>query len=486
MNLLDVVDLHARHLGTKRALSDDMGNATYAELAEAVAGTAGSLQAQGVHPGDVVAVMCDPSIPAVVAILAVQKLGAVAAPVNLRLSASEISAYVQRIDAALVIADRALGDQTPAVITLAGAVAPGTIRERMGMPYRAPIAVATPEGAAAMAFPTGGTTGLPKAALWSGRGLRDIVVSNSVNLEVRRSDVELYISSLAHLTIVTGLFPTLYMGATTHLMSRFDAAAAAGLFETLAPSRMFATPTALSRMLEQLGDKTQRGRDIRITYGAARNTADLRRRTLEVLPQARLITGYGATEFGPVTRLYPEDPEADLAGVLGHPVPGASVRVVGSDGAEIRPGETGELLVRSPWQMIGYMGDEDPFTVDGFIRSGDLGWVNDNGCFFLNGRSKDLIKTGGENVYPNEVEDVIQSHAAVADAGVYGMDDDVWGERVEAAVVLRSPLDAARLREYCSERLAGFKVPKHFRFVDALPLTANMKLDRRRLRQDAR
>ena len=138
--------------------------------------------------------------------------------------------------------------------------------------------------------------------------------------------------------------------------------------------------------------------------------------------------------------------------------------------------------------MIGYLGStEEPWSADGSIRSGDLGWVGPDGGLFLSGRSKEVIKTGGENVYPNEVETVLQQHPAVADVGVYGMNDETWGERVEVAVVLQAgaEVDSGLLRQFASEHLAGYKVPKVVRYVDAIPYTPNMKLDRRRLQAEA-
>src|SRR5581483_5278515 len=124
-----------------------------------------------------------------------------------------------------------------------------------------------------------------------------------------------------------------------------------------------------------------------------------------------------------------------LPGALGRPVAEARISVVDDHGREVPPGQVGELLVTAPWQMTGYLGSADGrFSPDGAIHSGDLGWMDPGGCFFLSGRSKEVIKSGGENVFPTEVEDVLQEHPAVADVGIYGMDDEQWGERVEAAV----------------------------------------------------
>jgi fatty-acyl-CoA synthase len=160
----------------------------------------------------------------------------------------------------------------------------------------------------------------------------------------------------------------------------------------------------------------------------------------------------------------------------------------GPDGRHLGPGEVGELLISVPWHILGYLGtQETPWATDGSVHLGDLGWTGPDGCVFISGRSKDMIKTGGENVFPGEVESVIQAHPGVADTGVYGMPDETWGERVEAAIMLRdgATLDVAEMRAFCAARLAGYKVPKVFRLVPLIPYTPNLKLDRRRLQADA-
>lgn len=493
MNLLDVLATHARQSPARTALVDGLGRVTYGELWHAVKAVASDLRARGVSFGDVVALAAEPTAPGVALLLGIIAAGATAAPLNTRLSQNEIRDYLGRVDPALVAADSASEAVLPGEsVVFSADRRGGSLLRRLGV---APAASADlPEcsdSEPAVALPTGGTTGVPKAALWSRRGISEITVSNCIHLGVRAADRELYISPLFHVTIVAGLLPTLYVGGSVRLLGRFDADLAAAAFRDWRPTRMLTTPTAFRRLVDLLPDSEGLSfSPLAVVYGASRNAPDFRETVLRKLPAARLITGYGATEFGPVARLFPDDEQAGINGAIGRPVAGALVAVgQESDGTAASLGDIGELHVRAPWQMIGYLGStENPLTPDGFIRSGDLGWRDETGCLHLSGRSKEMIKTGGENVFPNEVEDVLQQHAGVVDVGVFGVDDDVWGERVEAAIVLApgAAADPEVLRSFCSERLAGFKVPKRFVFVESIPYTANMKLDRRRLRADVR
>lgn len=490
MDLLGVLETHARQSPDRTALVDEQERVSYGELWDGVRSVAAHLLGLGIGTGNVVALAAEPTAPGIALLLGIIAAGATAAPLNIRLSANELSDYLRRVTPDLVLVDPPSEHVAPRGLLFEKINGRGSLLQRLGLPVATTAELpARAESAPAVALPTGGTTGIPKAALWSRRGLSEIVASNCIHLGVRAADRELYISPLFHVTIVAGFLPSLYMGASVHLLGRFDADTAASTFCRWRPTRMLSTPTAFSRLIASLPPSGEAiAGPLSVVYGASRSAPDFRETVLRKLPAARLITGYGATEYGPVARLFPEDEQYGISGAVGRPVAGALVRIIKqSDGTLALPGEIGELDVRAPWQMIGYIGtSENPFTADGSIRSGDLGWYDETGCLHLSGRLKEMIKSGGENVFPNEVEDVLQQHPAVLDVGVFGVDDDVWGERVEAAVVLVPgyAADPESLKTFCSERLAGFKVPKRFVFVESVPYTANMKLDRRRLQAE--
>jgi fatty-acyl-CoA synthase len=490
VRLLSALSGHAAQLAAKPAIIDNFGSVSYGELDVVTAKVAGMLASRGVRAGDVVALAIEPTAPGMALMLATMRLGAVAAPLNTRLAPPEIAAYLRLISPMLTLADPAAGVTPEGAHVFSHLDAPLPLADRLEVREVSPVGPPViADDAGAIALPTGGTTGLPKAALWSRYGLSETTISNCIHLGVGRHDRELYISPLFHIAIVAGLLPTLYAGGTVRMLGRFAADPAAALFDEFKPTRMWSTPVAFTRILDRLPDDGQRaGRPFTLTYGASRNPSEFRQQVRAKLPGARLITGYGSTETGPVARLYDEDPQAAQTGAIGHPVAEARIVAAGPDGRPVPPGEVGDLLISVPWHIIGYLGtDETPWAKDGSVALGDLGRTGPDGCFFISGRSKEMIKTGGENVFPGEVEAVIATHAAVEDTGVYGMPDETWGERVEAAIMVRdgAELDVAELRAFCAARLAGYKVPKVFRLVPRIPYTPNLKLDRRRLQGDA-
>jgi acyl-CoA synthetase (AMP-forming)/AMP-acid ligase II len=211
---------------------------------------------------------------------------------------------------------------------------------------------------------------------------------------------------------------------------------------------------------------------------------------LRDFPNARIRAGFGATELGSVIGFDHEDLLAGRFRGVGRPLPGATVKVVTEDGTEAAPGQVGELVVSCPWQAHGYFGlpeaTAETFQSDG-VHLGDLATRTDDGWLAIVGRKKEMIISGGENVFPREVEEVVLGHPAVADAIVYGMPDEFWGERVEVAVVPVPGADitADVLRRHCRDHLAGFKIPKTVRSLSSIPLTPNNKPDRRAVRAAA-
>jgi fatty-acyl-CoA synthase len=491
VKLLDAIERHSRLLGDRAALVDDHGGASYRELQGAISHVARELHRRGITAGDVVALSIEPTAPGVALLLGTIAAGAVAAPINVRLSPAEIATYLDMLSPALTLTDPASPVQFDGALTFPNLNDTASFADRFGASLSDPARLPEiPDHAPSVAMPTGGTTGLPKAALWSRAGLSDITISNCIHTKVDRNDYELYISPLFHITIITGLLPTLYVGGTVRMMGKFDPDRAAELFQTSPPTRIMTTPTAFTWILERLPhSEALASHEMVVIYGAASNSPDFRKRVHEKLPRAELITGYGATEHGPVVRLYSTDPEADRPGALGRPVAGVDILVVDPEsGLALEDGQVGELHVLAPWQLIGYLGSTDsPFSSRGYVRSGDIGARDPDGCLFLAGRSKEIIKTGGENVFPIEVERVLHLHPDITDVGVYGVNDEVWGERVEAALVVTgsTELNPEDLKAFCGEQLAGYKIPKRFRFVPAIPYTPNMKIDRRQLVRDA-
>ena len=227
-----------------------------------------------------------------------------------------------------------------------------------------------------------------------------------------------------------------------------------------------------------------------IRLGSMAANPDFVAEVMEHYPEATVRTGYGATEFGPLIGVEHADILAGRITGIGRPHPGAEVRILRPDGSETEPGEVGEFVVRATWQSRGYWGRPDEtaatYRPEG-IHIGDLGFVDEDGWFTISGRLKEMIISGGENVFPAEVEDVIRKHPRVRDVIVYGMPDETWGERVEAGIVPGDdePVELEELREFARAKLAGYKLPKTMRMLDEVPLTTVQKPDRRAAREQA-
>ena len=224
-------------------------------------------------------------------------------------------------------------------------------------------------------------------------------------------------------------------------------------------------------------------------YGAAPMPLPLLRRALETLPTVRFVQVYGQTEVsGVATTLDPDDhrgPDADRRLLsAGRPVPGVGLRIADiATGEEVPAGEEGEIWLHTDQRMTGYLNRPEATSetiVDGWVRTGDIGRVDADGYVYVEDRLKDMIITGGENVYGPEVERVLLAHPAVTDAAIIGVPDDIWGESILAIVV--SDGDAGDIQRFCREQLAGYKCPKQVRFVDALPRNASGKILKRELR----
>jgi fatty-acyl-CoA synthase len=491
MTVPRVLDGHGRYLGARAALVEDSGVTTYAQLDADGRRVAAALRALGVQPGQRVGIALGTSAAYVAAVLGTLRAGAIAAPLNTRLAAPELAEYLRRVEPALVL-DDGTGAAPPPRVQCVDCDPHEPLRSlcaAAGLDRDAAWdGVPSSSADGAIAFPTGGTTGLPKAAVWSHGGLGNALVSACMHLGTGRADTELFFSPMYHLTIVTGLLAVLYAGATVRLLPRFDEDAVVRVLRAERVTRFFGTPVVIERILAaggaQIGTQTQLRS---VVFGASRSGPDFPARLAAAFPGVALMTGYGATEFGAVTRVWPDEVLDPGCGV-GRPVAGVELTVRDPGGACVDGGVTGEVAVRSPMAMSGYLGTESPRMVDGdALLSGDLGSLDERGRLHLAGRISELVKTGGENVFPAEVERVVVQHPAVLDAVVYGVDDATWGERVECAVIAAggAPLDVDDLRGFCSERLSRYKVPKRFRLVSEFPRTSTEKLDRQALRRAA-
>jgi acyl-CoA synthetase (AMP-forming)/AMP-acid ligase II len=493
----DAVAAHAHHFPGKPALIDGACTVTYGDIGAASHRIGRALGVLGVRPGEMVVLALEPSAAQAACLIGVMGAGAVACPLNIRLAPREVDAFLEPLGVRIAIASEALAAQLAGagleVITVQpGADLNAIVSALESAPALGPASAgrASVEGDPALVVGTGGTTGVPKAATYSQRGLWIWAAICGHIQEMRQDDVELYLSPFFHSTIVTNLLSMLFIGATVRVLPGYEEEAIVDAINDGAITRMYAAPTVLMRVLEaptlRPGPQTR----LRvIAFGSMKSQADMPALLRSVFPGIRLLTGYGTTEFGPVTRLKGDEIGGDPS-CVGRPIAGARVEIRSSAGEPVPAGEAGEIVVWCPWQMTGYWGRPDlsqEVMFEGGIRPGDIGQFGADGRLYLIGRSKDAIKTGGENVWPAEVENALVQHPRVRDAVVYGVTDRVWGERVEAAVVVGPgpELTLAELRAFGREIVASYKLPRSLRVLEQIPLTDLSKPDRAALKRAA-
>jgi acyl-CoA synthetase (AMP-forming)/AMP-acid ligase II len=512
----DVVREAAVRFGdTPAFVTEDGESLTYAQLDRLSDEVAAGMERRGVEAGDVVALLMSSGPGYVVAYAAAAKLGAVTAGVNERLSPPEQAACLAVADPALVIAgdDAAAslasatlgsgsrvaaslaGTTDGVVIVIANSSGPvATLLEDLRVPG-APAKESLPDDPdrpVAIVF-TSGTTGLPKGAVFCDRQL-DAISQADAGKRWGSGGRGLGSTSMAHLGTMTKLPQAIRGGGTSFLIKRWSAGEALKMIERHALTTLGGIPTQVALMLRHESfDKTDISSVRLIALGGGPSAPALVRETRERFG-APVVVRYTCTEAGVGTGTMPDDPAEDAVETVGRPRPGVelTIRDPGSDsgqdlgGGELQAGEVGEVCLRSEAVMAGYFRDpvatSAVLTEDGAVRTGDLGWVDEQGRLHLCGRAKEMYVRGGYNVFPLEVEAVLCEHPAVAHVAVAPRPDPVMGEIGVAVVVLRdgaSPPLLEDLRRHAEGRLAHHKMPEAMIVVDDLPRTAMEKIDRR-------
>ena len=455
--------------GDKVAVVDGARSVTYRELARRVAAL-GSLEERriGFLGGNTLAHLeCWLGVPA---------SGRVLVSLNHRLAEDELAFMVDDAGIELLVAD---AERLPVAERLRARCAVRVVAEDEldGEPVEPP---GVGEDALATISYTGGTTGTPKGVMLSHRNLLANALHNLAVTGHSCEDRWLHVCPMFHVAGTSNVFAATWAGGTHVLLPRFEPRA---VLETIARERIthvVFVPTMLALLLE-----ADRGDDLsslrHMQYAASPIAPELQQRVLEWLPDCDVVQFYGMTEAAPtVTRLSRADHDSRPTS-MGVPVPGVQ--------AEVRApvGEVGELWVRGPNVMLGYWNRPDATAaalVDGWYRTGDLAREDEDGYFFMVDRAKDMIITGGENVYSVEVEAVLSRHPGVDEVAVFGVPSDRWGEAVHAVVVLREPATEDELIAHCRAALGGFKVPRTIELRDEpLPKSGAGKLLKHVLRE---
>jgi long-chain acyl-CoA synthetase len=342
---------------------------------------------------------------------------------------------------------------------------------------------------------TSGTTGMPRGAVYTHRHVWEDTRTYNINTGLQPTARHIQVSPLFHIAGDTIFRAILYLGACNIIMKHFDPAATLQLIQDEKATNMSIVPTHLVAMLALPDVKKYDTSSLNMMwYGGSPMPLEVLKQGIETFGPA-FGQGYGQSESGPaISHLPREDhtvlgkPEQKILSSAGQPDIGVQVRIVNDNKEDVAPGELGEIIVRSKHIMQGYWKkpEETAATIiDGWLYTGDIGYYDENGYIYIVDRKKDMIITGGENVFPREVEEVIYRHPDVREAAVIGIPDPYWVEKVHAVVSLKkgTHCTAEDLIAFCKQHLAGYKSPKSVEFVDALPKNAAGKILKRELRE---
>jgi acyl-CoA synthetase (AMP-forming)/AMP-acid ligase II len=506
MRLHDTLDYRAReHADTDFAIQGDR-RMSYAEARSATDRLANALVDEGLAVGDRVAFLSKNSIEHALFYYAASKAGAVPVPLNYRLAPPEWEFILNDSGAKLLFAEPDLAEAISPVrdglesvkrfLSVNGDVAGWESYASFessganGAPSRA---IAMEDDAYQMY--TSGTTGRPKGAVVQHRAVAAQLHQAVMAFGGGPGQRSLIVAPLYHAAAAVTMFCTVQMGGTLYIQEDF---VPADVVRALSEERIrmsLLVPAMIQFCLMAVPDVAERSYDDLeiMVYGASPIAEQTLRKALEIF-QCDFIQGYGMTETtAAATYLYPEDHRKALAGrsklllSAGRPLLGTEIRIVDGDDREVGNGTIGEVAIRGPQLMRGYWNRPEASEEalrGGWMHTGDAGIVDDEGYLYIQDRVKDMIVSGGENIYPREIEDVLFQHPGIADAAVIGIPDEKWGETVKAIVVRKDEsVSADDVLAHCRGKLGGYKQPRSVDFIDELPRNPTGKVLKKDLRE---
>jgi long-chain acyl-CoA synthetase len=501
----DILRVHGAGLAGQTAVQCAGRSLTFAEFYERAKAVAGALAGKGVRAQDRVAVIDRNSVENLEVVFGAALLNAVVVNVNWRLAPPEILQILDDAQTELVIVGPDFFGAVEAIESdiaeKAGIIAIGEHAGWEG--YEAwlagcepvdPGTVAAPEDVAFQLY-TSGTTGLPKGVMLTTSNLMTAWsnINQAWEFEPGRS-VNLALMPMFHIAGLGWSTAGLFFGCRTVILRDVNPAEILDVISNEQVTHAFMVPAVIQFLLMTPGVEKSRFSSLRkLVYGASPISASVLEEAIEAMG-CDFVQVYGLTETtGAITQLDAQDHDpTGRPGLLrscGRPYPWVEMRAVDEHGEEVPAGQVGELWTRSAQNMAGYWNNPDATRAvldgDGWLRTGDAGYLDEEGFVYLHDRVKDMIVTGGENVYPAEVENVLMRHPGVADVAVFGVPDAKWGEAVKAAVVATDPANppgAEELVAFAHEFLAGYKCPKSIDYATTLPRNPSGKLLKRELR----
>ncbi|MBL4573919.1 MAG: AMP-binding protein [Gammaproteobacteria bacterium] len=486
----DPIKYAASMAPTKTAVIDGTESIDYAELHRRCRLLAGSLQALGLAKGERVAILANNGQRYIETYIGVPAAGLVVVPLNTRHAMAELKYALEDSQTKVLLIDRDPGELADCVDHVI--MIPDAYDTMLNEATEAELGVNVEENDLAGLFYTGGTTGKSKGVMLSHRNLIANTFHYLACVPQREDDVMLVMAPLFHAAGSLGVIGNIWTLGTQVTLAVFDPRTALDLIAEHGVTESLGVPTMLAAIAEEQHVRPRKTDTLKmLAHGGSPIATEILRRTHSAFPTAELVEVYGATELSPLCTVLSNEQDlidSPLARSCGRPVLGNKIDILDPHGSVLAAGEIGEVVVRGPNVMQGYWNKPEQTAAvlkDGAYWTGDLGYMDDQGYVFLVDRSKDMIVTGGENVYCTEVEEALYQHPAVLEAAVFGVPDDKWGEAVWAVIVPRegNKIDPIQVIEFCRERIAGYKVPKGIDVqLDPLPKSGPGKVLKRELR----
>ncbi len=498
LNMANGIREFGRSRPAAAAVRDDARELTFAQLDERSNRLAQALLTGGLEPGDRVAMLSGNTMEYFEVATALAKAGLPMVPLNPHNTMADNEFILQHSGSRALVLDSALADRVDGLIDRMGRVVEFGTPAGVGRPYEqeiesAPAAdprVAVAEDDAFCITYTSGTTGRPKGVILTHRGrvLTNFAAGLEYGLGPGRRTIA--VAPMYHGAGFAFAFAGPQLGGCTRVLPSWDAERFMTMLEEERAHTVFLVPThaqQIRRFVEEPTGRFDLDELEMLYFNAAALPIALKEWVIHAFPAVGVHEMYGSTECSIVTDLRPEDARRK-AGSVGHPWFFNEVKLLDDALQSVAPGEPGELFARSPMLMGGYLHDPDATraatTDDGFVTVGDIAVADDEGFISIVDRKKDMIISGGVNIFPREIEEILAEFPDIHEVAVVGVPDDVYGERVAAFVVSRSgaAVDRVRLEEFVRSRVARFKVPREWHVVDALPRNSSGKILKRNIR----
>lgn len=492
----------AKRFPVKTALVKNGQRVSYQELETRVTNMAGWLQAKGIRKGDKVALLLFNRIEYAECLFSIAKVGAVAVTVNFRMQSGEIEYILSNSQSKMLIVDEQLVSTIEPIRKnlpfLQNILVANNIQSKdlsycsfddIHMEKYLPNLVELEDDEDFLIVYTSGTTGKPKGAVLTHKNVFMNAMNYIFEFGLTKNEVQLITTPLFHIGGISALMMVILIGGTSVIHEKFEPEQVLKTFDMEKITYAFMVPSMWNLLLEHPRFQDYEVKSLRVLCTAAASTPlDLKRRLMKHFPNAGVYDTYGQTETSPgTTTLKPID-GLNKTGSVGLSFTNVEVRVVDGSMQDVSPGQVGEIIFRGPTIMKGYYKNpeatEEAFH-GGWLHSGDLAMIDEDGFISIVDRKKDMLISGGENIYPKEIEEVLYTHPSILETAVVGVPDEKWGESVKAYIVLREgkSLTEQEVIDYCSGKIASYKKPRFVEFSQELPRNASGKILKTKLRK---